>query len=356
MSRFAVTIERLARVWEHPNADRLALAQVESMSYQFVIAKGAFQTGDLVVYFPIDSLLPPPIISKLQLEGRLSGVEQNRLKTVRLRGEISQGIVGSPSLLLEQWDAQQPLPVGQEVTELLGVSKYEVPHIAVTDGRLVGLPPLVSVYDIEGAERFGAVVAQLMATPVLITEKLEGSHFAITLNIHDEISVSQRRYKIEPIDGKQHDWHRLAQALQLPQLLPQLRTALQERGLAVDVLTLRGEVIGTGIQNNYYRLKQQQLKFFEMEVNGQALGGTDFVALAQEFALPTVPILAAGVTLGAWLDQRVLASAADGVSAITPTCAREGIVIRPMQEMIESGIGRVILKQRSPNYLAASDF
>src|SRR5260221_603855 len=96
MSIFSVSVERIASVWEHANADRLELARLASMSYQFVIAKGSYQVCDLVVYFPIDSLLPASIISALELTGKLAGSEKNRVKTIRLRGVISQGVVASP--------------------------------------------------------------------------------------------------------------------------------------------------------------------------------------------------------------------------------------------------------------------
>src|SRR5688572_15591160 len=103
MSTFAVTIERIAEVEMHTNADRLEMAKVASMSYQFVIGKGQFKPGDLVIYFPIDSLLPQNVITAIGLEGKLSGAEKNRVKTVRLRGAISQGVVAEPALLLPDW-------------------------------------------------------------------------------------------------------------------------------------------------------------------------------------------------------------------------------------------------------------
>src|SRR5215813_9933348 len=100
MSTFAVSIERIASVWPHTNADRLEMARLTSMSYQFVIAKGSFQPGDRVVYFPIDSLMPDPLIAAIGLTGKLAGPRMNRVKTVRLRGEISQGIVAEPERVI----------------------------------------------------------------------------------------------------------------------------------------------------------------------------------------------------------------------------------------------------------------
>src|SRR5690349_19219991 len=136
MSTFAVTIERIAEVLPHTNADRLEMAKVASMAFQFVIAKGSFQPGDLVIYFPIDSVLPDNVITAIGLEGKLSGAEKNRVKTVRLRGAISQGVVAEPSLLLVDWKING-YEEGQDITERLGVTKYEAPPVVSQAGNLV---------------------------------------------------------------------------------------------------------------------------------------------------------------------------------------------------------------------------
>src|SRR5688572_22689788 len=165
MSTFAVTIEQIDKVWAHPNADLLDMAQLTSMTYQFVIGKGQFRAGDLVVYFPIDSVLPESIIQTLGLSGKLAGKDKNRIKTVRLRDQISQGVVTTPEAVLpvEIGDLQ----VGQDVTEILGVTKYDPPLPPSNEGKLIRLPAGVGVYDIEGAERYAsAVEAYLMDQPV----------------------------------------------------------------------------------------------------------------------------------------------------------------------------------------------
>lgn len=356
MSRFAVTVERIADVWPHANADRLELARVASMTYQFVIARGNFQPGDLVVYFPIDSLLPESIIERLGLAGKLAGAAKNRVKTVKLRGEISQGVVAEPALLLAGESAIS-WKEGDDVTALLGVVKYEPPPVPSHAGKLLPLPPLVSVYDIEGAERFVAIVELLMDQPVLITEKLEGSHFAASINREGEITISQRRYRIEPVPEAEHDWHKAALTSGIRDVLPALYDAIAEqRGTAPELVTVRGELVGTSIQGNYYRLPEQRVYIFEIEVNGQAIAAREFLSFADRFDIATVPILAADISLREWLNGQPLAEKSNGTSLINPALAREGVVIRPMQEQQEALFGRVILKQRSPAYLAGSDY
>lgn len=356
MSTFAVTLERIANIWTHTNADRLAMAKVVSMSYQFVIAKDSFQVGDLVIYFPIDSLLSESIIEILGLTGKLAGADKNRVKTVRLRGEISQGVVVEPHLLLPDW-SEGKYHEGQDITTLLGVTKYEAPPVASQAGNLVGLPPFVGVYDIEGAERFGNQVERLLDEPVMITEKLEGSHFSATIYNNGEIAICQRRFKIEPIDSAEHDWHKAARVSGLRDKLPLLKAEIERlRGETVELVTVRGEMIGSSIQGNYYKLPQQQVKVFEIEVNGVPIGVQEFLTLVQQFEIDYVPVLALNVPLRDWLQTRTIADASNGTSVINMNLAREGIVVRPMREMRDDLIGRVIIKQRSPLYLAANDY
>ena len=72
MSKFAVTVERLAKIEPHENADRLEMATLEGRDYSFVVGKGQFVEGECVIYFPIDSLLPMPIVEVLGLSGKLA--------------------------------------------------------------------------------------------------------------------------------------------------------------------------------------------------------------------------------------------------------------------------------------------
>ncbi|MFD0850638.1 RNA ligase (ATP), partial [Actinomadura adrarensis] len=93
MSTLRVTAERLT-IHPHGNADALELAQVGL--YRAVVGKGQFQSGDWALYIPEGSVLPDELIAELGLDGKLAGSKKNRVKAVRLRGELSQGIVCLP--------------------------------------------------------------------------------------------------------------------------------------------------------------------------------------------------------------------------------------------------------------------
>jgi hypothetical protein len=93
MAFFGVTSEHISAINVHPNADALELGKLEGMSFQFVIRRGAFKVGDEVFYFPIDTVFSDELAAVCGVLGKLAGSKKNRLKTVRLRGEISQGLV-----------------------------------------------------------------------------------------------------------------------------------------------------------------------------------------------------------------------------------------------------------------------
>jgi len=79
MSTFEVTLNKIEKIWEHPDAERLHLAKVEGMSWQFCSQKGLYGAGDEVVYFPVDSLIPNSLAEHLEIKPYLAGPDQNRL-------------------------------------------------------------------------------------------------------------------------------------------------------------------------------------------------------------------------------------------------------------------------------------
>jgi len=353
LSIFAVTVERIGRVWKHENADLLDMASLDGKEYDFVVGKDQFVPGEVVIYFPVDSILPEWISSTLNLTGKLAGKDKNRVKTVRLRGNISQGVVCKPSQLAPTISAESLLQVGDDLTETLGVTKYDPPPISSRWGNLAPLPLLVSAYDIESAQNFVDIVERLMDEPCYITEKLEGSHWSATIYADDTIIVSQRNYRIIPVEGGEHDWYKVLRLQGLNETLERMLYDLEATQI-IKAITLRGEMLGPGIQGNIYGLKDHEVRIFDIEVDGRSLNAGYFLEWAALYNVPIVPALAENITLREWLDGRSLKEASNGQSALA-NVLREGIVIKPMTESRDERIGRVFIKQRSPEYLAKSD-
>lgn len=363
MSFFAVTVERIATISAHTNADLLEMATLAGRDYEFVVLKGQFQPGDTVIYFPIDSQLPEIIATALGLGGKLAhgspgadGVRpQNRIKTVKLRGRISQGVVCTPQTVIQAFAPDTVFEQGMDVTAALGVTKYEPPVIPSNTGNLVHLPDGVSLYDIESAQNYIDVIETLMDAPVFITEKIEGSHWSVSLDAEGNFSVNQRNYQIEPIEGKEHDWHKVAREGDYKTKLEGIRADFEADGTVVKRVTLRGELIGSGVQGNYYKLNGHKALVFEIEVNHVPVNPSVFEALWMKFDLETVPVLVADVPLRQWLNGQTLKEASTEKSLLNNNLLREGVVIRPMVETRMPNEERLILKQRSPEYLVKSD-
>lgn len=350
MSVFAVTIETIAGLEPIAGADRIEIARLAGMDFQFVVGKGAHTPGEQVVYFPVDALLPDPLIERLGLVGRLSGAARNRVKTVVLRGQISQGVVARLDVLPEGLTANVDPAV---LTEALGVSKWEAPDVLTQDAVLRPLPDGQSKYDIESADRFVEIAEALMDQPVFITEKVEGSNFWVRATPDGRVSVGQRGFTIEPKDGVEHSFVALARTHRVGELAAQ---EAARRG--VDVLVY-GEALGPGIQGNLYRFPRHTIRFFDLRAGHHWIPAPEFLATIQAFYGDhslVVPVLQApdGTTLRQWLAGKGIKEASNGPSRLGSTL-REGVVIKPLVESRHSQLGRLVLKQRSPQYLAKTE-
>jgi RNA ligase (TIGR02306 family) len=353
MAFFGVTKEVIASTFPIENADAIEGATLEGSTFEFVIKKGQFKKGDTVLYFPIDSLIPEWVLEKLGLVGRLSGKDKNRVKTVRLRGQISQGLVAELDLLEGMPPIAAEETETEKITEFLGVEKYEPPAIPCQAANLVGLPIGLSSYDIEGADRYVEVAEVLMPQPVEITEKLEGQNFSVTYSaLDDKIYVNQRNFSIQPIEGFVHEFWKVAAEKGIIEFVETLKEVYPGKNL-----TVYGEFIGPRVQSNIYKLKKFEVRLYDIKVNEKWLTPDIRQSLIEkQFGNLDihVPILATNVILEQWLDGKSLVEASHGISQLHKT-TREGIVIKPMIESRHEKIGRLVIKQRDPIYLAKTN-
>ncbi|MGW4108672.1 RNA ligase (ATP), partial [Streptomyces sp. NPDC004976] len=189
MSTLRVTAEVLT-VHEHPGADALELAQVGL--YRAVVAKGAYRTGDAAVYIPEQSVLPAGLIAELGLTGRLAGAEHDRVKAIRLRGELSQGLVCRPKALADV-DLVRAAEDGTDFAEVLGITKWVPPVPPTMDGEVESAPDLLPWVDIENIQRYPEIFAP--GEPVVLTEKLHGTACLLTYSAGDDrVYVSSKGF------------------------------------------------------------------------------------------------------------------------------------------------------------------
>jgi RNA ligase (TIGR02306 family) len=346
MSTLRVTAEVLT-VHEHPNADALELAQVGL--YRAVVAKGAYRTGEAAVYIPEQSVLPAGLIEELGLTGRLAGGEANRVKAVRLRGELSQGIVCRPRALADV-DLARAAAEGTDFAERLGITKWVPPIPPTMSGDVESAPDLLPWVDIENIQRYPDVFTP--GEPVVLTEKLHGSACLLTY-VADEgrVYVSSKGFGAKSLalteDPRNLYWravrgHGVAEAA----------ARLCERLGAMRV-GIFGEVYGAGVQDLTYGAdgRRDTLGYAAFDVSAELDGAVRWLDPAEvlDGELPLVPRLFSGP----YDIERVLefASGRETVSG-KGLHLREGVVIRPAVERYSPVTGgRAIAKAVSPAYL-----
>ncbi|WP_151479569.1 RNA ligase (ATP), partial [Streptomyces albicerus] len=326
MSTLRVTAEVLT-VHEHPNADALELAQVGL--YRAVVAKGAYRTGESAVYIPEQSVLPEELIEELGLTGRLAGSRSDRVKAVRLRGELSQGIVCRPKALADV-DLARAAADGTDFAERLGITKWVPPIPPTMDGEVESAPGLLPWVDIENIQRYPDIFTP--GEDVVLTEKLHGSACLLTYFAEDcRVQVSSKGFGAKYLALKEDPRNLYWRAIH-GHGVAQTAARLAER-LGARRVGVFGEVYGAGVQDLTYGAdgRRETLGYAVFDVSAEIDGEVRWLDAAEllDGELPLVPRLYEGP----YDIERVLefASGRETVSG-RELHLREGVVIRPAVE------------------------
>lgn len=335
--RQLASIQRIKALEPIENADAILKATV--LGWHVVVKKGEFQVGDLCVYCEIDSLFPDkPAFEFLKPRGM-------RIKTVRLRGQISQGIC-FPLSILDSASLGKPtlfaLTKGVEVTDLLGVQKYEPPVPAELAGKAKGhFPPFIPKTDETRVQVLQDLLTKYRGTPCYLTEKIDGQ--SVTFYLKDgEFGVCSRTLDLLDTPG-----NALWQAARDLDIEPKLRSLGKN-------FALQGELAGEAVQGNKYKLKGRTVFFFNaFEIEAyRYLNFAEFKPLIDRLGLQSVPVLNAHFELTD--DIATLVALSVGKSAVKAEAPREGIVIRPVEEKTDA-LGRVSFKAINPEFLLKYD-
>ena len=348
MSTFEVKIETLT-VFPHPNADRLDLAQVGL--YNTVVGKDTWKTGDKALYIPEYAVLPAYLIEALGLEGKLAGSKNDRVKPVRLRGELSQGLVAPLSLLPA--DALERLGDDANFADELEITKWE-PAIPISmSGEVEGNYGLVGWIDIENIKKYPDMFTE--GEEVIVDEKIHGTAtlttFVNPLSEDREILVSskglgEKKFVLKESDGNLY-W-RVVRDYNLVNLAETVATHYsayegnfdEENDVATHAKVTRvaifGETFGK-VQDLDYGYVGNDLGFRVFDIfiefinengtQGRWLNASEVEVEAKLANVPLVPRLYAGpFSIG---KIKELASGKEQVSG-KELHIREGVVVRPL--------------------------
>lgn len=321
--RKMATVRRVDAVNPIPDADAIEVATVGG--WKVVIKKGEFAPGDIAVYCEIDSWIPhelAPFLSKGSEPREYNGVKGERLRTVKLRGQVSQGLLLKPADVM---DAKQFTLAGMDgdVSELLNIQKWEAPIPAQLAGEVRGVfPGFVPKTDQERVQNLTAEFAdwQARALSFEVTEKLDGSSMTVYVMGDDE-GVCSRNLNLRETEGNS-----LWATARRNDLIGKIRSTARN-------LALQGELIGEGIQGNPYKIRGQEFYLFDIyDIDqGRYLRPTERKALVEQLEIRHVPVIAYGAkffdTLGIQDISQMLAFA-EGKSVLKDTTEREGLVFK----------------------------
>lgn len=327
--RKLATIRTIDAIRPIEGADAIECAVVGG--WTVVVKKGEYKVGDLAVYCEIDSWIPnelAPFLSKGQEPREYNGVKGERLRTVKLRGQLSQGLLlplfyshseGSWCFHPSMHYLPEHVVEGQDVTERLGIQKWEAPIPAQLAGLVRGpFPTEVPKTDQERVQNLTAEIAQYVLDGDVweITEKLDGSSCTYYLDLDNDFHVCSRNLDLA-YDENNTLW----------KVAIQNDIANRMRGLELYGFALQGELIGEGIQKNRYGLKGQQFFLFDVYdvKQGCFLAPSERRDLAKELNINHVPVTVEEFVIEQTVEQ--LLQMAEAKSELATT-EREGIVFK----------------------------
>jgi RNA ligase (TIGR02306 family) len=372
MATFECKVYELT-IEEHPNADALELARVGD--YLCIVGKGQFQTGDVAVYIPEAAIVPPWLLVELGLVDKLVGKDKNRVKAMKLRGIVSQGLVYAPisqerdsdgeyvfKTYLEDVDQlgyRSDVKVGTDLTEFLGITKYEPPIPSGMSGEVFNAFGYTINFDIENIKKYPDILVE--GEEISVTEKLHGTWCCF--GHHPDVDCAIVTSKGQSAKGLAFKHNESNDRNLYMQMYRQL-TDESNRDIVQQFIDIQGdgflepfyilgEVYGKGVQDlAYVDDNQKHFRVFDIYVgeptNGRYLSPNEVEEICRALDIDMVPVLYYGPYIKAVIEN--LTNGKETVSG-KELHMREGVVIRPFNERRHDEIGRVILKSVSDAYL-----
>ena len=305
--RKLATIRQVDNILPIKGADMIELAVVDG--WKCVIKKNDFAIGDFVIYCEIDSFLPVrdefEFLRKSSFK-KMGDDEGFRLRTITLRGQISQGLLIDPGVL------DRTFELGEDVTEELGIVKYEAPVPANLTGTVVGgFPSSITKTDEERVQNLASDYASFAGKEFYVSEKLDGT--SLTAFLDDEFGVCGRNWQYAE-DANNSYWQ-VVDALGLREKMEKLGRRL----------AIQGELIGASIQSNRYGLKHRRIfvfNVFDIENCGY-LDKEAMKTVCESLGLEIVPFIENRETPES-IDE--ILHLAEGKSVLNAKTEREGLV------------------------------
>ena len=322
--RVMARVVRIDAINPIEGADQIEVAQIGG--WKVVVKKGEHTAGSLAVYCEIDSFIPHSIAPFLTKPGQFpkvyNEVEGQRLRTIKLRGQISQGLLlpmsirGSDGLVVGALFTE-----GDDVTELLGIQRWEPPAEFRAANAKGSFPHFIPKTDQERIQNLSRSLEKWNAEKHQwqVTEKIDGSSMTVFYK-DGEVGVCSRNLELKD-DGTSTFWETAKSE------------GLVEKLIAVGKnIALQGELIGGQIQGNAYKVDKFQFHLYDIfDIDTQQyLTPENVEGTALQLNIRHVPVLEQFTTFDVRMED--LIAYAEGKSLVGAKPEREGLVFKSLTE------------------------
>lgn len=357
--RHLATIREIASLRPIAGADRIEVAQVDG--WECVVQKGEFHAGEHIVYIEVDSIVPE------RPEFEFLRDRKFRVRTIKLRGQVGQGLVLPLSILPNG----APADLGADVTDVLGIKKYDPeaqqeaqlltkqpqkPQSAIArflmrfkwyrklfmkPKRKGGFPDWIVKTDETRIQNLTTLfeMERNKGTKFSVTEKVDGQSATYYLR-----KVSKRKYEFGVCSRNIYlgtpdnsSYWTIAKKYNIENVLRQLIGDY-------ETIVLQGEICGNQIQGNKYHISGYDLFAFNLIYPDHKCGTAEIKKLLEPYGIKTVPIVEEDKTLPETIAELVEYS--KGKSVVRKEQKREGVVMRNVQSNIS-------FKVINPDFLLA---
>ena len=299
MADFQVPVVTVDAIEPIPGADNIELAVIGG--YRSVTKKGAFVPGDLAVYIPEGALVPDALLAQIGLTGKLSGSGHNRVKAIKLRGCLSQGILLSvedvATALEGNSEYEDPIFMeGFDFAAILGIIKYEVrvpQHLSGRAKPLGALHGTTRSYDVESAKKYKTPFID--GEEVFVTSKIHGTEVEVGYLPDEDLPYVTskglgKRGIVYELD-EDSLYVRVVKQHRLIELLKSFCVA----NAGIKQIVLFGEIAGMGVQDLTYNTAPT---FFGFDIwirregeEGHFFNPDLFFFYTEAMGVDTVPLL-----------------------------------------------------------------
>jgi RNA ligase (TIGR02306 family) len=361
MSSLIVEVSRIEEILPIENADRLEIARVKG--WYVIVGKNEHKVNDLVIYLPVDSVLPEELIKRYNITYLKN---KNRIRPLKLRGVVSQGLILKIPQDRPEWHVE-----GLDLAQELNITKWTAPENPISrkgQKRPLSLKRRNENFyrytGIENVRNFNTIFTE--EDEVVITEKVHGANCRVANLRRNEGNNIFEKYwnkflnaifgNYETIYGSHNVQLRWGQYRGVKEgyyeenVYEKVLKKYKLNKICPKDYTIYGECYGNGVQDLTYGRNDVDFIAFDVTYKNKYLNYVEFKNFCKQYGIPTVPQL----YIGKYSDE-VLKQYTKGDSILASLHGkkqiREGVVVKPLVETNHPKIGRKILKSISEDYL-----